>query len=90
MTQTLPKLVTFEEFAAWRPEGGRYELRDGVIVEMVQPVGGEIVRNKSKLKLIKVIGQDTTITYDRVISKIPCSASKVTVIPTGKAAFAPS
>ncbi|MDF5729425.1 MAG: Uma2 family endonuclease [Rhizonema sp. PD38] len=61
MTQTLPKLVTFEEFAAWRPEGGRYELRDGVIVEMVQPVGGhegvvgflveELVPEYKRLKL---------------------------------------
>jgi len=40
MTQALPKLVTFEEFTAWRPEGGRYELHDGVIVETPQPVGG--------------------------------------------------
>lgn len=39
MTQAPPKLVTFEEFTAWRPEGGRYELHDGVIVEMAQPVG---------------------------------------------------
>ncbi|MEH2328065.1 Uma2 family endonuclease [Nostoc sp.] len=39
MTQAIPKLVTFEDFAAWRPEGGRYELHDGVIVEMAQLVG---------------------------------------------------
>ncbi|MBW4422928.1 MAG: Uma2 family endonuclease [Nostoc desertorum CM1-VF14] len=39
MTQALPKLVTFDEFAAWRPEGGRYELHNGAIVEMAQPVG---------------------------------------------------
>lgn len=39
MIQPLHKLVNFEDFAAWRPEGGRYELHDGVIVEMVQPVG---------------------------------------------------
>ncbi|MEH2337076.1 Uma2 family endonuclease [Nostoc sp.] len=39
MTQAIPELVTFEHFAAWRPEGGRYELHDGVIVEMAQPVG---------------------------------------------------
>ncbi|MEH2257684.1 Uma2 family endonuclease [Nostoc sp.] len=39
MTQAITKLVTFEDFAAWRPEGGRYELHDGVIVEMAQPVG---------------------------------------------------
>ncbi|MBN3926760.1 Uma2 family endonuclease [Nostoc sp. NMS4] len=39
MTQAIPKLVSFEDFAAWRPEGGRYELHDGVIIEMAQPVG---------------------------------------------------
>ncbi|MBE9004656.1 Uma2 family endonuclease [Fortiea sp. LEGE XX443] len=39
MIQVIHKLVTFEDFAAWRPEGGRYELHDGVIVEMAQPVG---------------------------------------------------
>jgi Uma2 family endonuclease len=39
MTQAIRKLVTFEDFAAWRPEGGRYELHDGVIVEMAQPLG---------------------------------------------------
>ncbi|MBW4674478.1 MAG: Uma2 family endonuclease [Desmonostoc geniculatum HA4340-LM1] len=39
MTQAILKLVTFEDFAAWRPEGGRYELHNGVIVEMAQPAG---------------------------------------------------
>ncbi|MBR8839932.1 MAG: Uma2 family endonuclease [Stigonema ocellatum SAG 48.90 = DSM 106950] len=41
MTQALPKnkLVTFEEFVQWKPDGGRYELHDGVIVEMTQPLG---------------------------------------------------
>ncbi|MBD1858247.1 MULTISPECIES: Uma2 family endonuclease [Leptolyngbya] len=40
MTQALSKVLTFDEFASWRPEDGRYELHDGVIVEMPQPVGG--------------------------------------------------
>jgi Uma2 family endonuclease len=40
MIQALRKLVTFEDFAAWRPEGGRYELHNGMIVEMAQPTGG--------------------------------------------------
>ncbi len=39
MTQALSEVVTFEEFTAWKPEGGRYELHDGVIVEMTQPLG---------------------------------------------------
>jgi Uma2 family endonuclease len=40
MIQPLRKLVTFEEFAQWKPEGERYELHDGVIVKMPQPLGG--------------------------------------------------
>ncbi|MGI8500871.1 MAG: Uma2 family endonuclease, partial [Hassallia sp.] len=41
MTQTLPKLITFDEFVEWIPENSpkRYELYNGVIVEMAQPVG---------------------------------------------------
>lgn len=41
MTQALPKinLLTFEEFVQWKPDGGRYELHDGVVVEMSQPTG---------------------------------------------------
>ena len=41
MTQALPKtkLVTFEEFVNWKPDGGSYELHDGVIVKMPQPLG---------------------------------------------------
>jgi Uma2 family endonuclease len=38
MTQAIPKLTTFEEFVQWKPENGRYELHDGVIVKM-QPTG---------------------------------------------------
>jgi len=40
MLQALPKYVTFEEFTQWKPEGGRYELHDGIIIEMSQPTGG--------------------------------------------------
>ena len=41
MVQTLAKteLVTFSEFAEWKPENQFYELHDGVIVEMPQPRG---------------------------------------------------
>ncbi|BAY97464.1 hypothetical protein NIES37_14060 [Tolypothrix tenuis PCC 7101] len=41
MTQSISKLVTFEEFVDWLPEnsGLRYELHNGSIVEMAQPVG---------------------------------------------------
>ena len=41
MIQTLRKLVTFDEFVAKYPDntGKRYELHDGVIVEMSRPTG---------------------------------------------------
>ncbi|BBC26444.1 Uma2 family endonuclease [Pseudanabaena sp. ABRG5-3] len=39
MFQAAPKIITFEEFLDWYPDGyGRYELYDGAIVEM-QPTG---------------------------------------------------
>ncbi|MEH2238868.1 Uma2 family endonuclease [Nostoc sp.] len=41
MTQALRKIVTFDEFVAQYPDNPqrRYELHDGVIVEMAQPTG---------------------------------------------------
>ncbi|MBK1989758.1 Uma2 family endonuclease [Sphaerospermopsis aphanizomenoides BCCUSP55] len=64
MIQVLPqtKLVTFEEFIECYPNTGlRYELYDGVIIEMTPPVGdheeivgflvGEIVTEYKRLKL---------------------------------------
>ncbi len=38
MTQAIPKLLTFEEFLHWKPEGRQYELHEGTIIEM-QPTG---------------------------------------------------
>ncbi len=39
MIQTATKPLTFEDFAEWKPENGRYELHNGEIVEMSQPLG---------------------------------------------------
>ena len=40
MVQSLTKLVTFDDFIAWYPNtGGRYELHEGIIVEMPKPTG---------------------------------------------------
>ncbi|BAY11395.1 Uma2 family endonuclease [Calothrix sp. NIES-2098] len=41
MSQTLRKIVTFDEFVDKYPDntGKRYELHDGVVVEMPQPLG---------------------------------------------------
>ena len=59
MTQAQPKLVTFEEFAAWRPESGRYELHDGVIVEMAQPLGGHE-------KVTGFLARKVTVEFDKL------------------------
>jgi Uma2 family endonuclease len=41
MVQTKPQLVSFDQFIEWYPEYSefRYELHDGVIVEMPKPTG---------------------------------------------------
>jgi len=39
MIQIATKTLSFEEFAEWKPENGRYELHNGEIVEMSQPLG---------------------------------------------------
>ncbi len=39
MIQIATKRLTFEEFAEWKPENRRYELHNGEIVEMSQPLG---------------------------------------------------
>ncbi|MEL6222448.1 MAG: Uma2 family endonuclease [Cyanobacteria bacterium J06627_8] len=38
MVQSVQQLMSLQEFLAWKPDTGRYELHDGVIVEM-QPTG---------------------------------------------------
>jgi Uma2 family endonuclease len=39
MTQAISKLMSFDEFLEWKPENGRYELHNGVMVEMPNPTG---------------------------------------------------
>ena len=38
MVQAISQGMNFQEFLAWKPETGRYELHDGAVVEM-QPTG---------------------------------------------------
>jgi Uma2 family endonuclease len=59
MINAISKLVTFEDFAAWRPEGGRYELHDGVIVEMAQPAGDHE-------DVVGFIARKLTVEFDRL------------------------
>jgi Uma2 family endonuclease len=71
MTQAISKLVTFEDFAAWRPEGGRYELHDGVIVEMAQPVGDHE-------DIIGFLAEKITVEYVR--NGLPYSIPKTALV----------
>ena len=51
MVQAASKLMTFQEFLAWQPETGRFELHDGVIVEM-QPTGPQVREASPKEKQV--------------------------------------
>jgi Uma2 family endonuclease len=61
MAQAISKLITFEEFIEWYPENPtkRYELHDGVITEMSQPVG-------KHEEVIGFLSRKITIEYDRL------------------------
>ena len=59
MTQIAEKLVTVEEFVEWKPENGRYELHNGVIVDMAQPLGGHE-------EVIGFAARKLTIEFDRL------------------------
>ncbi|CAD5960139.1 hypothetical protein PCC9214_03132 [Planktothrix tepida] len=39
MVYSLPKPTSFSEFIQWKPDSKRYELHEGVIIEMPQPTG---------------------------------------------------
>ncbi|PMB51329.1 hypothetical protein CEN39_15840 [Fischerella thermalis CCMEE 5201] len=59
MTQAIPKIVTFQEFVEWKPDGGHYELRNGVVVEMAQPLGGHE-------EITGFLARKLTIEFDRL------------------------
>ncbi|MEC4818832.1 MAG: Uma2 family endonuclease [Scytonema sp. PMC 1069.18] len=59
-TQTESKIYTFDEFIEWYPENSvvRYELHDGVIVEMPKPRGKHSKLTGSLVgKLLKIISE---------------------------------
>ncbi|MEH2467027.1 Uma2 family endonuclease [Nostoc sp.] len=82
MTQAIPKLVTFEDFAAWRPEGGRYELHDSVIVEIAQPVGDHE-------DVVGFVARKLTVEFDRL--NLPYTIPKTVLVkPTkSESAYSP-
>lgn len=75
MVQSPPKLLTFDEFIEWLPEDRRYELQEGVIVE-IQPTG-------QHEDIAGFLAQELTLEYARLNLpyRIP---PKALVKPSGK------
>ncbi|QLE57752.1 Uma2 family endonuclease [Nostoc sp. TCL26-01] len=83
MTQSLPKLLTFAEFSEWYPnDGKRYELHNGVIVEMPPPTGGHE-------KVIAFLSRKLTVEFDRL--NLPYGIPKTALVktPTAESAYSP-
>ncbi len=82
MTQALPKLVTFEEFADWKPDNGRYELHKGAIVEMSQPLGNHE-------EFIAFLVEKFTLEYSRL--KLPYGIPKTALVkpPESETGYSP-
>ncbi|MEH2038725.1 Uma2 family endonuclease [Nostoc sp.] len=79
MTQAIPKLVSLEDFAAWRPQGGRYELHDGVILEMPQPTG-------EHEDVVGFIARKLTVEFDRL--NLPYTIPKTALIKSSNSVSA--
>jgi Uma2 family endonuclease len=83
MTQVLPKLVTFEEFIGWLPnDGKRYELYNGVIIEMPPPTGDHE-------DIVGFLARKIGIEFDRL--SLPYNIPKTAFVktPSAKSAYAP-
>ncbi|WP_413173921.1 Uma2 family endonuclease [Anabaena azotica] len=82
MVQVLQKLLTFAEFADWKPDGGRYELHNGVIVEMSQPLGPHE-------DIIGFIARKITVEFDRL--NLPYSIPKQALVkpPKSESGYVP-
>lgn len=69
--QTQPQLYTFDEFINWYPENSevRYELHDGVIIEMPKPKGKHSTLTGSLIEqlfiIIRQMGQGNIWTIPR-------------------------
>jgi Uma2 family endonuclease len=79
---TQPKLVTFAEFAEWKPENRFYELHDGVIVEMPQPTGDHE-------DIGSFLGETITAEYLRL--NLPYRIPKTVLVkpPSAESAYSP-
>jgi Uma2 family endonuclease len=82
MVQVLRKPVTFAEFADWKPDGGSYELHNGVIVEMPQPLGPHE-------DIIGFTARKITLEFDRL--NLPYSIPKQALVkpPESESGYVP-
>ena len=86
MTHTLPelKLHTFDEFIEWYPENSllRYELHDGVVIEMPPPSG-------KHEGVVGFLSRKLTVEFDRL--NLPYRIPKTAFVktPGNKSAYSP-
>jgi Uma2 family endonuclease len=81
MIQAVKTPVTFEKFLEWKPEGGRYELHNGTIVEM-QPSG----KHEEVIEELVLI-----ITSEILRMKLPYRIPKQALVkpPSSETAYSP-
>jgi len=84
MVQALIKTkpVTFTEFIEWKPEGKRYELHNGVIVEMNQPVG-------KHEDIVSFLSERITVEYLRLNLSYRISKAVLVKPPESESAYLP-
>ena len=83
MTQTVPKILTFDEFIQWLPnDNKRYELHKGAIVEMPPPSG-------EHEKVIAFLSRKLTVEFDRL--NLPYGIPKTGYVktPSAESAYLP-
>jgi Uma2 family endonuclease len=82
MIQTATKPLTFEEFAEWKPENGRYELHNGEIVEMSQPLG-------EHEEVIGFLASELTAEFRRVKLPYFIPGKALVKLPENESAYSP-
>ncbi|WP_377475667.1 MAG: Uma2 family endonuclease [Microcoleus anatoxicus] len=82
MIQIATKTLSFEEFAEWKPENGRYELHNGEIVEMSQPLGDHE-------EVIGFCARKLTVEFDRLNLPYFIPGQALVKPPENESAYSP-
>jgi Uma2 family endonuclease len=82
MVQFLQKSISFAEFIQWKPANKRYELHDGVIIEMPQPTG-------EHEDVVGFLAEKLTLEYVRL--QLPYSIPKTALVKSAssESAYSP-